>query len=653
MDGTFAAHLASVDASLFVGRDAELAAARAFLGAETPRRLLWVCGEGGIGKSALLREIGRMALTMHYTVHRIDGRRIGEDSVLLAEAIAPVWGQERPLLVIDGFDQMRPLGPHLRSDILPRFPSGARVAVARRSQPEAGWSQDGWDALSTKFILQPLVDLDARELIARLHVDDAVEASNLVQWAAGLPLALTAGAELALALDHRPSERATFETWVGPALLRQVVDDEVGDLNRDVLLAAAITPTVDAPMIRDLLGVDPAPVMAWLRGLSFIEAVGTRVAMHERLRAALHAELRRTDAEYERDLRRRTADHLYERASAGETRLINELRLLISNDNAVRWGLGEEVGPLYRTDDVQPGDAEHIAEQLGAQGEVWWQRVQRWFEEAPDHVVVIRGADGVAAGCGLWTTPATSPSWADADPLAGPWLAHARLHAPDDNAVMLLDVVDLLANEGAVSPVVSLGNAAVITRCGLSNPRWIYASVVSQDVQTLEFVGALGFVRVPELDHNDPRRPLTSIVRDHGPGGVVAGTRDLVYRDLGLQPPTAFDNREAVRQALRDYHDSIALANNPLARGAGALPRAETVRALVLAALDLAFGARDDDQLTRSVIERGYIRPDGGHDRAQRELFMSRTTYFRRSSVGVDRIAAAIKPPLTTDSIPT
>ena len=645
MDGTFATHLASVDSALFVGRASELAAARAFLDDGTDRRLLWICGEGGIGKSALLREVGRLALSMGFTVHRIDGRQIGDDSVKLAAALGEFWQHDRPLLVIDGFDQMRPLGPHLRNDVLPRLPAGARVAIARRGQPEAGWSQDGWDALSTKLVLQPLTDAEALELVSRLRVDDSESANQLVRWAAGLPLALTAGAELALALHHAPSERRAFETWVGPALLRQVVDDEVGELNRDVLLVASIADTIDAPLIREVLGVDPGPVMAWLRGLSFIEVVGTRVGMHDRLRAALHAELRRTDPEFERDLRRRMADHLYERASAGETRLINELRLLVADDAAVRWGLGEDVGPLYRTDDLMPGDAEHIAAQLGAYGRLWWQRVQPWFERAPEHVVIVRGADGVAVGSGVWTTPGTSPSWAESDPLAGGWLHHAREHAPDGNAVMLLDVVDLLVDAGPVSPVVSLGNAAVITRCGLANPRWIYASVGADDQQTMSFVEALGFVRVPELDLADETRPVISILRDHGAGGVVAGTRDLVYRDLGLEPPTAFDNRDAVRQALRDYHDSVALANNPLARGAGALPRAETVRALVLAALDLAFGARDDDQLTRSVIERGYIQPDGGHDRAQRELFMSRTTYFRRSSAGVDRIAAAIKAP--------
>jgi len=189
--------------------------------------------------------------------------------------------------------------------VLPRLPTSARVAIARRGQPEAGWSQDGWDALSTKLWLQPLTDRDAHELVSRLEVDDAQSAQNLVQWAAGLPLALTAGAELALALHHGPSEREAFESWVGPALLRQIVDDEVGELNRDVLLVASIATTVDTPLLGEVLGVDPAPVMAWLRGLSFIEVVGARAGMHDRLRAALHAELRRTDAEYERDLRRR------------------------------------------------------------------------------------------------------------------------------------------------------------------------------------------------------------------------------------------------------------------------------------------------------------------------------------------------------------
>jgi len=150
MDGTFATHLASVDSALFVGRVAELAAAREFLGLDTSRRLLWVCGEGGIDKSALLREVGRIALSMGYTVHRLDGRQIGQNSAQLAAALEVVWSDVKPLLVIDGFDHMLPLGPHLRSD--------------------------------------------AHELVRRLEVDDDQSAQNLVRWAAGLPLALTAGA---------------------------------------------------------------------------------------------------------------------------------------------------------------------------------------------------------------------------------------------------------------------------------------------------------------------------------------------------------------------------------------------------------------------------------------------------------------------------
>lgn len=639
MDATFATHLSAVDSALFVGREAELSAARRFLSGESTRRLLWVCGEGGIGKSALLREVGRVAVSMGYGLHRVDGRQIGDDSAQLAAALADVWSEERPLLVIDGFDHMRALGPHLRRNVLPHLPARARVALAGRAHPDAGWSQDGWDALSLTLLLHALTDRDAVALLTRLQIDDLRSIQDLVRWAAGLPLALTAGAELAL--RHGSRERETFDAWVGPALLRQVVDDEVGELNRDVLLVASIASGVDAPLVRDVLGVDPAPVMAWLRNLSFVEVAGMRVGMHDRLRSALHDDLRRTDGEFERELRRRLADHLYERAKAGETRLINELRLLVADDETVRWGLGEP-GQLYRADSVLPGDAEHIAAQLGAAGPAWWQRVQRWFQEAPEHVVIIRDADGLAVGSGVWTTPVSSPPWAATEQLAAPWLAHAREHASDGSVVMLLDIIDLLADGGPVSPVVSLGNAAVIARCGLSNPRWLYAFVAPNDASTMAFVCALGFVRVPELDLDDPQRPLLSMVLDHGPGGVLAGTRDLVYRDLGLEAPPTLDTRDAVRQALRDYHDSIALAENPLAHGEGVLPRAERVRALVLSAIDEAFGTREDDRLTRSVIERGYLQPDGGHERARRELFMSRTTYFRRSSVGVDRIAAAI-----------
>src|SRR6185503_17737905 len=72
-----ASRLASLRDRAFVGRDAELGLlARALSGDERPFALLYVYGPGGIGKSVLLREFGRIAEAAGATVATLDARDI-------------------------------------------------------------------------------------------------------------------------------------------------------------------------------------------------------------------------------------------------------------------------------------------------------------------------------------------------------------------------------------------------------------------------------------------------------------------------------------------------------------------------------------------------------------------------------------------------
>jgi hypothetical protein len=93
-----------------------------------------------------------------------------------------------------------------------------------------------------------------------------------------------------------------------------------------------------------------------------------------------------------------------------------------------------------------------------------------------------------------------------------------------------------------------------------------------------------------------------------------------------------------VRDALRAYHDPRALGANPLARGATSDDRAASVRRLLQDAIAAAFGDSQDEQLLRSLVEQAYLVPDGGHTRAEQDLHLSRTTYFRRLRIAVARV---------------
>ena len=163
------------------------------------------------------------------------------------------------------------------------------------------------------------------------------------------------------------------------------------------------------------------------------------------------------------------------------------------------------------------------------------------------------------------------------------------------------------------------------------------------------FARLVGGERVPELDRELPGggRVLCWSI-DFGPGGFLANQRELVYRELNLEPPPRpaedgyAERVEQVREALRNLGSPVALARSPLvppAAGGEVEERAAAVRERLSEAADAAFGEDPDERLLREVLRRGYLEPAAGHEAAAEELYLSRSTYFRRLSRAVDRVA--------------
>ncbi len=96
---------------------------------------------------------------------------------------------------------------------------------------------------------------------------------------------------------------------------------------------------------------------------------------------------------------------------------------------------------------------------------------------------------------------------------------------------------------------------------------------------------------------------------------------------------------EDVRDALRNFHRPALLACSPLAAGADPPARAEFIRLRLTEAVSHSFGASPEELLLRSVIQRGYLEPGTTHEQVARELFLSRTSYFRRLRRASGRLA--------------
>lgn len=196
-DATFAARLAERDRAAFAGRRRELEVLDA-LGADgSPASVLLIHGPGGIGKSVLLREIGRRGACGGCLVVWVDGRDVGSDPDALQNAMAPAWTHERPLILIDDYDRMVGLERHLRGTLMPSLPRRTLVAIASRRPPARGWFEGGWEAVATAMPLGPLPPSEARAVLVKQGLADDPRVPSIVSWSGGWPLALRMAADAA------------------------------------------------------------------------------------------------------------------------------------------------------------------------------------------------------------------------------------------------------------------------------------------------------------------------------------------------------------------------------------------------------------------------------------------------------------------------
>jgi hypothetical protein len=426
-------------------------------------------------------------------------------------------------------------------------------------------------------------------------------------------------------------------------LIRRLAEAELSGVRLSALGVAAIARITTVELLRAVLpDSDADAAYDRLRELTFTEPLGDGLTLHELVRKALNADLRRRDRERERELRRRIVDHLYTRAQQGDSLISIEMAHLIENP-AIKWGFGWEGSVDYRIDDVRPGDAERVAELLRTRNlDEWWRLTRRFFDEAPERVAVARDAQDRLCGYLVCMSPATAPEFAHEDPLVGPWIIHARTDARLGDSVLWHDSVDFTGDRrGRVQAM--LGIAGVL-RSSATNPRFAYMPINPDNPDALTFAKALGAEHLVELDLEMGTHRLECHRIDYGAGGLIAAQRAVVYAELGLAPPPPVAGEpacdvEAVREALRNFRVPHELARSPLARGDTPEERAEAVRSLLRDAAERAFGDNENERLLQRVLVRGYIEPAPSHEQAAIDLSLSRAAYFRRLRAAAGRVA--------------
>src|SRR4051812_29872531 len=179
---TLADRLAARDRQRFIGRESELAFFDSLLVDDPPANVVLIHGPGGIGKSTLLREIGRRAEMQGRSPRLVDARELAPVPGELEQALDGVDADSLPLVMFDTYERMAAAGTYLRQRLLPSLPERSLVILAGRTAPEPEWFQGGWEQLTVEYELRPLEAEDGQVLLEERGIVDDELQHELLAW---------------------------------------------------------------------------------------------------------------------------------------------------------------------------------------------------------------------------------------------------------------------------------------------------------------------------------------------------------------------------------------------------------------------------------------------------------------------------------------
>ena len=612
------------DRAHFVGRRRELDRFDEILDGDSVH-VVHLTGVGGIGKSALLREVARRAVAKRFALVWLDGRDLPPFPAVIETALEPVHTNGPTLVVIDSYEMVSSLDNRLRELIIPELPESTIVIMASRQRPSVGWFDGGWDVLFQAMTLDGL-SLDELRQLAAGHVgsgdtiaEGALEA--FLRDAHGSPLAVVVGAQ-------------TGGIGTVAELAERLLGNEV-ETDRYRTLSVAAIARVTTPELLEAVhpGSDGHESYKWLADRSFSEPLADGIALHALVAESVAQALRVRDPAGEADVRRRIADDVYTRAVAGQFTLSSDLQHLVV-DPDVRWGFSADVGKRYRIDEVRDGDIEYIGSLLKAVDlEEWWDVTSVFFRDHPEFVGIARDRAGVTGGYYVAVSPANAPAAAERDVLLGPWLQYCRETLGSNSAVLAREAVDLTGERGEVTALLGAGG---ILGTGVVNPRFVFLPIAPTLPMAKAFSEALGGQHIPTLDVNAHGMNLECHLVDLGVRGLLGFQRDWIYRETGAVPPTDLADPDPGR-LIRLLRDPSGLGLGPQWLGPTPSKRLANLRAMVTEAL-IVFGEHRDDELAKSIIEAAYLGAGESHETIARRFHLSRSAYFRRLQSATTRV---------------
>lgn len=644
--------------------------------------MLFVHGPGGVGKSWLLAEIGRLASDRGLRVAEIDGRVVPASRSAVAEALGNIGATPDgdrsataapEVVLVDAFERLAALEEWVRADLLPELPASTVTVIAGRLPPSPEWRADSaWRDLLRVVSLRNLAPDESRAYLGAVGLDEAL-IDQVIRATHGHPFALALLSDILMrgapaALDPLPPDlvRALFDRFL---------EAVPTDAHRRVLAGCAIARVTTEAMLRDIVSTDAlgapgdvAALFSWLRDLSFVEADQEGLHPNDLAREVLDAELRWRDPEGYRAAVRAAWRHVRGKLAGGgareeQRRAIHDLKFLFRNLGGVRspvdWGSWAAVPP--EPESALPRDhAAVVALVRDAEGSESAAIAAHWLSRQAGGFQVVRRTDGSVRGVvALLDLSSATREDVSADPGAlAAWRSAAaqRPLRPGETVSLLRFLVDADAYQ---DPSPTLTAAPVLQMQHLlQTPRvaWGFLAMFDPDrwndyfaVADLHRVADADFLvggRVYGLFAHDfravPVNDWIDLVLERG----LSGEAEPAATDSagGLLVLSQVEFEQAARQALRDLTHPRALAHNPLVRtrlvhdlARGTRDEGEVLHEIIEDAVrSLGVDARDDSLLR--AVHRTYVRPAATQEAAASMLGVPFSSYRRHLNRGVARI---------------
>lgn len=639
----------------FVGRHRELASFDDAVAGRSPRRVLFVHGQGGIGKTTLLQEFRARARAAGRPVVQIDGRDVdpSPDGLDTAIRLAVDHDDRQPavrllagaVLLVDGYELLAPIDGWLRAELIPGLRADSVAVLAGRDPPAAPWQTDpGWRQLAAVHRLDPFDLAESAELLAHAGVAPPLR-QRLVMLGRGHPLTMALLGDLA-ASGEVPDSLAEAPDLIS-ALLESFLRDVPSDAHLTGLAACAIGWLTTEDLLGRLIGADAPAVWQWLTRRPFVTAGPRGLFTHDLARDVLDAELQRRSPERYRT----THWTIYTHAVAGlrggtdldrplhAQQLLYLLRISpVAHTIARLRAQGSAAIVPARIDEHDQVCA--IIERF--EGQASADLARGWLGEQPEQLSVVRAGDGVTGFAFHLLCPSGSPL-EHRDPVVRVVLDHIARHGPLRPGE-LVDITRYMAGAGEHQrdPYALLAGAVSSIIEWLTRPlAWSFIIVVDVEYWA-PFFDYLAFAQLVEVDFSGLRHVVYGIDWRRIP---VDALFDLMHErsrsgatgppPAALLRPPALDRirfAAAVKTALLSLHRPDQLTANPLLGTALAAtstgPTIDQLRATIEDAVACLANEPRGDQL-RAVLHRTYLRPAPSQEAAAEVLDLPLSTYRR------------------------